>query len=229
MCEKVQGYPHGEIPQRRKTLLRGGSARDSPDQFRPIQEKWPESARNAGRIPLGRVAGFTSEQWPVWPRNGGRIGSEYATAARKSTNAGRQVWARSRPPPSPSRSRETGGRKRAFRWRRSGRPSRAGTPTDMRDRQPPSIKEETNNERECPPSPRLRRTAFLDGSPAVTQKSQDRGRPGRPYRLGRGDGRMRQEQEIGLTRKAREVDTTAFGENVRRAVRRSRAGLVPKR
>ena len=76
MCEKVQGYPHGEIPQRR-TLLRGGSARDSPDQFRPIQEKWPESARNAGRIPLGRVAGFTSEQWPVWPRNGGRIGSEY--------------------------------------------------------------------------------------------------------------------------------------------------------
>ena len=77
MCEKVQGYPHGEIPQRRKTLLRGGSARDSPDQFPPIQEKWPESARNAGRIPLGRVAGFTSEQWPVWPRNGGRIGSEY--------------------------------------------------------------------------------------------------------------------------------------------------------
>jgi len=39
---------------------------------------------------------------------------------------------------------------------------------------------------------------------------------------------MRQEQEIG-TRKAREGDTTAFGENVRRAVRRSRAGLVPKR
>ena len=40
---------------------------------------------------------------------------------------------------------------------------------------------------------------------------------------------MRQEQEIGLTRKAREGDTAAFGENVRRAVRRSRAGLVPKR
>src|SRR5512141_301064 len=44
------------------------------------------------------------------------------TAARKSTNAGQKVWARSRPPPSPTRSRETGGRKRPVRRREAGSP-----------------------------------------------------------------------------------------------------------